>query len=536
MKSEIHDHTSRWIQQLLSEGFTALKNNDTDYASACCKKIIQKKPNFPQAHFLVGLIALELGDRKTAIQAFGSVTTLDQRHGPAWAHLAYELVNSGQVVRAEDALNNAVKYESSNHHIQHLIGNLFSKLGDYKNAEIWQAKACIHLPYKLSYNVNHANSLLYMGKDKALTDKLDDIFQYAPENAQGHFILSTSRKAENYEHIDQLKSLLKEKESPTTSLEKIENSFLNYALGKELEDQEQWEEAFSAFSQGATSKRSTLLYPEQVQESAYIALEKHFTRQWLTEQTPGCQDDSPIFVLGQPRTGTTLIERIITSHSQVESAGELRQFSMALRRLLNYSEPEWFCEDFIAQSAKLDGKLIGDMYLHTSQKVRGNSPRFVDKMPPNFHYIPLILNALPNAKIVHVVRHPMDACFANYKQLFADAYPHSYDQREMARHHARYHKLMSIWRERFPNRFFDIAYEDITSDIEQHARRLIDYLDLPWEDACLNFYNRRSAVATASTVQVRTPAHTRSVGRWKKYQQHLTPMMDELKKANIDIT
>ena len=521
----------QWMQKTLSEGFAALQNNNTDLALACCKKLIQAKADFPQAHFLVGLIALQLRDRKTAIHAFGSVTTLDNGHGPAWAHLANELLDTGQINRADSALENAVKCETNNHNVNHLVGNLLTKFGDQKNAEKWQARACSLKPRELRYDVNHANSLLYLGEDDRLKKKLKSIFEYAPDNAQSHFIMATSRRAEDDLHIKELTGLIANKDHSA-----VENVFLHYALGKELEDQQQWSDAFDAFSQGAAAKRRFVKYDEQAQADAHAALASTFTSDWLSEQQLGCQDDSPIFVVGQPRTGTTLIERIISSHSQVDSAGELQQLPMALRRLLNYTEPNWFSADFFSKAAKLDSKSIGEMYLHTAKRMHGDSPRFVDKMPPNFHYIPVILSALPRAKIVHVTRNPMDACFASFKQLFADAYTHSYEQREMARHHIRYLRLMSLWRNRFPHRFLDIAYEDVVSDIEPQARRLIEYLDLDWQDACLNFHSRRSAVATASTVQVREPAHTRSVGRWKKYQDQLAPMIEEFDHAGIEIS
>ncbi len=167
--------------------------------------------------------------------------------------------------------------------------------------------------------------------------------------------------------------------------------------------------------------------------------------------------------------------------------------------------------------------------------MRGTLPRFVDKLPPNYLYLPLILKALPNAKVIHLTRNPMDACFASFKQLFADAYPHSYDQAEMARHHARYYHLMALWRERFGDRFFDISYEETARDVEPNARALIEFLELPWEDACLEFHKQDAAVTTASAVQVRQPAHTRSIGRWRRYENQLGLMRETLQKRGVPI-
>jgi len=178
---------------------------------------------------------------------------------------------------------------------------------------------------------------------------------------------------------------------------------------------------------------------------------------------------------------------------------------------------------------------LGAMYIETSKKMAGDTPHFVDKLPLNFMYIPLILKALPNAKVVHLRRNPMDACFSSFKQLFADAYQHSYDQEEMARHHARYFRLMETWRERFGDRFFDIAYEDVARDVEPNARALIDHLGLPWNDACLEFHKQKTAVATASAVQVRKPAHTKSIGRWRRYERQLEPTRRTLESLGIPL-
>ena len=170
-----------------------------------------------------------------------------------------------------------------------------------------------------------------------------------------------------------------------------------------------------------------------------------------------------------------------------------------------------------------------------NNKMRGSLPRFVDKLPPNYLYVPLILKALPKAKIIHLTRNPMDACFASFKQLFADAYKHSYDQAEMARYQSRYYHLMALWRERFAGRFLDIAYEDTARDLEPNARVLINFLELPWEDACLHFHKQDTAVTTASAVPVREPAHTRSIGRWRRYEKQLEVMRDTLHQQGVPV-
>ncbi|MDH5736918.1 MAG: sulfotransferase, partial [Gammaproteobacteria bacterium] len=192
-----------------------------------------------------------------------------------------------------------------------------------------------------------------------------------------------------------------------------------------------------------------------------------------------------------------------------------------------------FPAEMFRMAANIDPARIGATYMLSSDSMQGSLPRFVDKMPVNYLFIPLILKAIPNARIIHLVRDPMDSCFSSYKQLFAEAYYHSYDLEEMARHHVRYYRLMEHWRQVLPGRFFDIRYEEVVTDLEPHARALIDFLKLPWEEACLEFYRQDRAVMTASAIQVREKAHTRSVGRWRRYEKQLQPALEILRAEDV---
>lgn len=165
--------------------------------------------------------------------------------------------------------------------------------------------------------------------------------------------------------------------------------------------------------------------------------------------------------------------------------------------------------------------------------LRGDTPYFIDKFPMNFMLVGFILKAFPKAKIIHVTRSPADTCFAVFKQLFEEVYPHSYDQREMADHYVMYRNLMDYWHNIMPGKILDVAYEDVVEDNESQARNLIKFLGLDWEDACMEFEKNSNAVVTASAVQVREKAHGRSVGRWKNYRNELAPTIDILKSAGI---
>lgn len=522
--------TAPWMQDTLRDGFALLAAGRTDEASACCRRLLGAKPDLVEAHFLVGLIALELKQTWTAVQAFGSVTKLQPEHGAAWAQLARLFMLAGPPARADAALARAVAHHDGNPTVLDLIGATYSLLGEQREAGRWIDRAVDGAPDNVAFLVNQANNHMFLGRLDDAEAVLRRALRVQPGNPNAHWLLSNLRKARDREHIAELRQLVERQPRNPRAL-----AFLYYALGKELEDLEDWEAAFDAFARGASARRRTIEFDEQTEAEMYAAFERVFTPEWLAGGPAGHDDPSPIFVVGQPRTGTTLVERIITSHSQVHSAGELQQFGNCVRRLADYREPRRNSPKLATLAAALEPAKLGKAYIATTAKMRGELPRFVDKLPPNYLYIPLILKALPNARIVHLTRHPMDACFASFKQLFADAYPHSYDQLEMARHHARYRHLMATWRARFPGRFLDVSYEATARDLEPNARALIDFLELPWEDACLNFHEQDAPVTTASAVQVRRPAHTGSIGRWQRYASQLEPMRRTLEAHGVPI-
>ncbi len=519
------------LNSFLKQGFDALNRGALDEAGEACRTAIQFAPDSPQAHFLVGLVALETSERALAHRAFKSVIKLDRDHAAAWAHLARLNSSEGRVAQAELALRETRRIKPRDPMVLDLIGTVLSQLGEYEAAKAFFARANTTAPKQPQYMMNLANNLVFLGEIDTAAAIFRDVIALQPNSPQAHWGLANAVKAVDDRHIKQMQKLLQPNRRNPRGL-----GFLNYAIGKENEDLGNWSEAFDAFAAGAKARRTTVEYDEAAEIEMFAALKSLFTSEWLSRCSPGHPDKSPIFVLGQPRTGTTLIERIITSHSQVHSAGELQQFGLAIRRLTAHENPKRFSVELFRGAADLDPRKVGETYLQTAARMRGRTPRFVDKLPVNYLNIPLILAALPNARIVHLVRDPMDACFASFKQLFADAYLHSYDQQEMARHHARYRDLMAYFHQAFPGRIIDVSYEDTARDLEPNARALIERLGLPWEDACLNFHESREGVATASAVQVREPAHTRSIGRWRRYERQLEPMRSALAQQGIAIS
>jgi hypothetical protein len=214
---------------------------------------------------------------------------------------------------------------------------------------------------------------------------------------------------------------------------------------------------------------------------------------------------------------------MLDAHPAVASGGELRFFGFAVRQVAKIEEARQFSPRLLRAAATADMTRVGEAYVDLASTLRLDAAHIIDKLPSNYLYLPLILAALPNARIIHIRREPLDACLAIYKQLFADAYLYSYDLGELARHYRRYHDLMRTWRERFADRFVEVDYEALVGSTEETLRFVLQYAGLSWNDACLDYFKHDTATATASAHQVREAPHQRSVGHWKHFSAQLQP-------------
>jgi hypothetical protein len=246
--------------------------------------------------------------------------------------------------------------------------------------------------------------------------------------------------------------------------------------------------------------------------------------------------DAPIFIVGLPRSGTTLVDRILGSHSKVYSAGELDHFALCIvdavrRRSGGATSPR---RELIARSADLDFTALGRDYLERARYVVPGELRFTDKMPLNYLYCGLIRRALPNAKIVHVARRPMAVCYAMYKTLFKDGYPFSYDLGEIGRYYIGYRRLMDHWQAMMPAVIYQLSYEALIADQRGETRKLLDFCGLDWQDSCVEFHRNPSPTTTASAAQVRRPLFDSSVSQWRHYAAELAELSGLLSGAGID--
>jgi hypothetical protein len=248
----------------------------------------------------------------------------------------------------------------------------------------------------------------------------------------------------------------------------------------------------------------------------------------LIAQKSGAGEPSrmPIFVIGMPRSGTTLIEQIIASHPLVHGAGELQTFNDVILTVRGPDGNPLRYPDFMPALDAAALRQIGARYVADVRKLAPSGERVTDKMPSNYYFAGFIHLALPNAKIIHSIRNPVDTCISCFSKLFTAEQNHTYDLAELGRYYKRYETLMSHWRRVLPAKtILDIRYEDVVADLEKQARRIIDYCGLPWDDRCLSFHETDRPVRTASATQVRQPIYKSAVGRWRVYEGQLEPLL-----------
>ena len=357
---------------------------------------------------------------------------------------------------------------------------------------------------------------------------LRDALASDPNCATAYFELSDIKRFSGDD--PDLLSMEKLANAPET-LPAADRTDVHFALAKAYEDAGRYEDSFMHLERGNRLVRRGLPYDPEIQARLIETIASVFDRT-LVERLSGAGDPStiPVFVVGMPRSGTTLVERIIGNHPQAHGAGELRFLSEIARGPSAPGDP-------VGAAAALAGleaarcKKIGADYLKRARALAPKARKIIDKMPSNFLRIGLISVALPNARIIHCSRDPADTCLSCYAQKFGRGQSFSYDLRDLGQYYRLYMRLMEHWRSVLPGRVLDIDYETLVANPEEEARRLVEHCGLSWDPACLRFYDGRSPVRTASASQVRRPVYQSSVARWRRFEPHLAPLLEALAKS-----
>jgi tetratricopeptide (TPR) repeat protein len=304
-----------------------------------------------------------------------------------------------------------------------------------------------------------------------------------------------------------------------------------FAQYKELDDLSRYDDAWQALVRANAVMHERLRQHVQDEEELFDAVIARCDREFARLPAHRFEGPMPIFVVGLPRSGTTLLERVLGNHSQVTPAGELADFSRQWRWVADRHGHKLLDRALVESASDTDFAEVGRRYLEQTQWRAEGRRYYVDKLPPNFMLAGFIRRALPQAKIVHVRRDPMDVCFSNYRALFGDAFAYSYNLGSLARHYRQYRRLMAHWHRVMPGVILDVEYSQLVRDTEAAARALLQYCGLPFEPACVDTATNRAPVATLSSAQVREQIHGRGFGEWRRYATQLAPLEEALDQA-----
>lgn len=409
------------------------------------------------------------------------------------------------------------------------IGRLFAAGDDpTAAADLFErARAAGCVDPRLHYEL--ATAQFFLGDFDAAQANLESALALAPQMGQALYLRSTlHRQTQASNHVADLQARLASGIS-----EPMARAECQFALAKELEDLGRYEESFANLTQAAALKRQSLDYDAVTELASIDAIGATYGSQALSAIADGHDQPGAIFIVGMPRTGTTLVERMLGRHHAVRSAGELLDFSQLLAAAARNQQALHPDQSMVEASLHIDFADLGRHYIAGAREAAGGSAWFIDKMPVNFIYCGLILKALPKARIIHVTRNPMDTCYAVYKTSFHRAYHFSYDLDELADYYLAYHRLMRHWHAVLPGAILDVRYEDLVADFEGQARRIVAWCGLDWQPAVLAPDSNALPSTTASAAQVREPVHARSVQNWRNHERGLALLKTRLENAGI---
>lgn len=524
------DGDSAARQNLIRAAEAAMARRDWAQAESLCAGWIATAAEDGEVLFLAGVAATEQQRPGVAIPRLQRAAELDPTRAARWVQLARALSLAHRTDDALAAAEHAAQLRPADALNQDTLGVVFSRADRHQQAVQLFERAAALAPGNAGSQFNLASSAKFLGRFDRAEAAYEACIAADPQFWKAYSALSQLRRqSAERNHVERLRALL-----ATPGLSADAQLHLHLALAKELEDLNQPRAAFAHTLAGKSAKRRTLAYSICEDERMFEALHRAFP-QPLAAQGAGMRD-APIFVVGMPRTGTTLVERILGSHPLLRSVGESQNFPRAVKRAAGTGSREVLDVETIERACTIDAAQIGAGYLASTQPP-GDPRRLIDKLPMNFLYAGFIHRALPGARIVCLRRHPLDACLSNFRQLFALNFPYyryACDLPDTGRYYVLFDRLIAHWRQVLPGTLLELHYEELVAGPEAQIRRLLEFCGLPWDPACLHFERNAAPVSTASAVQVRRPIYRSSVGRWRALEPELAELRALLVAAGIE--
>jgi tetratricopeptide (TPR) repeat protein len=498
-------------------------------AEHALRKAIQQNPRYVEAHNNLATLLFSQKNEVEALRVLGEALKFAPQNVQTLLLTAKIQLKRGNLQAAEQAARLALNEDSENAEALTVLGQILHETDRYDEAIDVLDRALKKAPDSPEALNFYGVALKSVGRLdeareyilKAL--KLNDSMYGAYANLNDLVDFSEGIGEELFNRMDAIFESVPNAEADQFLA-------LHFAYAKALDDRGQHEKALDHYITGGRMKRTQLEYKESDTHGFFDSIRAAFPKEaFENRKFEGLDDERPVFIVGMPRSGSTLVEQILSSHPDIYGAGEVKYLARALGQLRDRfpSLPKY--PEMMAKITPAQIGIVANNYQQAIGQGAGESARITDKLLTNYFFLGLINLMFPNAKVINTRRDPVDTCLSGFTKLFKDDMPHSYDLSELGRYYAKYRELMEHWREVLPEGFMTVVqYEDVVADTEKEARRLIEFLGLPWNEKCVDFHKSDRPVKTASVAQVRKPIYKTSVQRWKKYGAGLQPLVDAI--------
>ncbi len=526
-------------ETLMQDAIHHYQDGDHIKAEELCKEALSQDPKEAKAYRLLGIIAHKYYKRDLAQQLLTKAIEINPGDVDAYIELGIAMKYGSELdpSRAQNAVEifeMAFKIDPSKARALIMIASVLIEHNNLEQALSTADLAVEVEPQNSDSHVSRANILKLQGK---IPEALSEYKLALLCNSSS--ALALSGLAEISKHKDnsiETQQLIKQiKECLKNQLPRLDEISLNFALAKIYDEQADYGHAFKHFTIANDLKFKSIIYDNTTVATKAKHLLDGFDPKSLEAVQPNLQAYEglpiPIFILGMPRSGSSLIEQILASHPDVYGAGELYAFPSVIQISEDTTDSLQQCFDRFAKMNSDEITQLGLKYLNGLKKINHDSAKYVcDKLPSNFWVLPLIRAILPQAIIIHSERDPVDTCLSCYQQNFSSGHGYSFSLEGLGNFYNAYAKTMKLWHQYYADHFYDLSYEELTSNQEQETRKLLEYCGLEWDDKCIEFHKTKRSVVTASTLQVREPIYKRSVAKWHNYEPYLRPLLDLLQQ------
>lgn len=496
-------------------------------AESLCRTFLKQNPKHVEGMRLLADIGVKLSILDDAEFLLESALVFEPENPFARLDYINVLHQRQKYAQSLEQAQTLLAQEPSNDRYRTSVANQLVAVGRFEEALKIYDDIAIRVPKSAPLQLLRGHALKTIGRVAQAIEAYRSAYQARPEFGDAYWSLA-NLKTYRFTEAERQQMLAQERASTINTDDRIH---LCFALGKAYEDIEQFEDAAHWYQRGNELKRVDAAYDaDRMTEQLKLQQKVCDTAYFSDISDSGCTDPAPIFIVGLPRAGSTLLEQILASHSQVDGTLELQNIPAIAHKLdgrrMVYDEPQY--PAVLRDLGPEQAKVLGEQYINETQIHRAGAPYFIDKMPNNFRHIGLIKTILPNAKVIDARRHPMACCFSGYKQLFAEGQEFTYGLTEIGQYYRDYVELMDHWDQAIPGFVLRVQYEDVVDDLESQVRRILDFCGLEFEPACVEFYKTKRSVRTPSSEQVRQPIYRAGVDQWRHFEPYLEPLKTAL--------